>query len=936
MTILQPGWLIFILPLIAFLILVPMPGRKQKILRSASLLLMIFAATDPVVFFPQSGGTIVVIADRSRSLPKDHLNSYREIVKILQKNMGENNKLGIVAFGEKSVVEKYPERGVFQGFTQSAGADASNLSDALNLALSLIPKNAPARLLLLTDGNWTGPDPANDLFKAASRNIPVDIRLIDRSKTDDYAIESFEGPTTVSEREGFLINAWVRSNEEKEINYILKRNETVIASGSRKLIPGINRITFRDIFENSKMNKAYFYRFETEIQKDDPFPENNSARLIVTQKGIKPVLFLSSNQTSKFTEALRNNGIPVQQLLPERFSWTLEELAMISAVVLENVPAEKLGYSGMSLLPLWVTELGGGLMMTGGKNSFGPGGYFKSQIEPILPVSLELRSEHRKFKLAIVVALDRSGSMAIDAGYGRKKMDLANLAAAEVLEILSQTDEFGVIAVDSSPHIVVPLSPSENKDFMRSTILRIQSEGGGIFIEEALNASVKMLGQATAETRHIILFADAQDSEEPGKYKEILDYCVKTGISVSVVGLGMPGDVDSELLKDIAARGKGRIFFTEKAEDLPRIFVQDTFVIAKNSFIEEKTAIQKEPGLQSLYGSSKILMDFPAIGGYNMTWLRPGAFPGLKTKDEHTAPLLAFWNVGIGRTLCYTGEIEGKYQGNFAAWNEASDFLASLVRWTAGQKEQANRFEMATTEIRNGCLLVRLNLDPQRWREDYSEPPYITLVRSESGVAPVSQKIKMTWETTDSLVAEISLRDREIVAGSIDLKTGRKIALPPVCLPFSPEYLPSSISKGAENYERILRIGKGKERVELGSIWKDLPDSPLPVKINYWLLLASIAVFLIEIAERRTKFLSIADAYFRKISTSISIPGESKAEENLKTHTEKEEQRTELPQTSLERVEVEPLSSIKNVTEKKDDLLDALKKARKRGSRRND
>ena len=98
-------------------------------------------------------------------------------------------------------------------------------------------------------------------------------------------------------------------------------------------------------------------------------------------------------------------------------------------------------------------------MMTGGKNAYGPGGYFRSQLEPIMPVSMELRQEHRKLALAIVVTMDRSGSMAAQASGGRTKMDLANIAAVQVLDLLSPMDELGVIAVDSSSHTIVDLAP---------------------------------------------------------------------------------------------------------------------------------------------------------------------------------------------------------------------------------------------------------------------------------------------------------------------------------------------------------------------------------------------------------------------------------------------------------------------------------------------
>src|SRR4030095_12710054 len=119
--------------------------------------------------------------------------------------------------------------------------------------------------------------------------------------------------------------------------------------------------------------------------------------------------------------------------------------------------------------------------------------YYRSQLEPILPVSMELRQEHRKLALAIVVAMDRSGSMGASAGGGKTKMDLANIAAVQVLDLLSPMDEFGVIAVDSSPHTIVNLKAPENVSELREEILRIDSGGGGIFIYEALSAAARML-----------------------------------------------------------------------------------------------------------------------------------------------------------------------------------------------------------------------------------------------------------------------------------------------------------------------------------------------------------------------------------------------------------------------------------------------------------
>ncbi|MGH9802402.1 MAG: VWA domain-containing protein, partial [Blastocatellia bacterium] len=343
-----------------------------------------------------------------------------------------------------------------------------------------------------------------------------------------------------------------------------------------------------------------------------------------------------------------------------------------SGVVIENVSANKITERGMESLSAWVKETGAGLMMTGGKNSYGSGGYFKSPLEPLLPVSMELRQEHRKLSLAIVVAMDRSGSMAASVAGNRTKMDLANLAAVQVLDLLAPTDEFGVVAVDSSSHIIADVKPVENNAAkIRRDILMVDSGGGGIFVFEALSTAADMLLKAKAGTRHIILFADASDSEEEGAYRQLLQQCEQAGITVSVIGLGKETDSDAGLLRDIAKRGNGQIYFTESAEELPRLFAQDTIVVARSTFLEAVTPIQTTGGLVTLTG--KQFSGLPAIGGYNLCYLRPKANLATVTTDEYSAPVVASWQAGSGRVMTYTGEADGDYTGAIAGWGSAGD-----------------------------------------------------------------------------------------------------------------------------------------------------------------------------------------------------------------------------------------------------------------------
>ena len=117
---------------------------------------------------------------------------------------------------------------------------------------------------------------------------------------------------------------------------------------------------------------------------------------------------------------------------------------------------------------------------------------------------MELRKEYRKASMAIVLILDRSGSMAMPVAGGKSKMDLANMASAKVVEMMASTDEVGVIAVDVAPHVIVNLKAVTNKQSIRNKVLRIQSQGGGIYVYAGLEQGVAMLSKSKANARHMI------------------------------------------------------------------------------------------------------------------------------------------------------------------------------------------------------------------------------------------------------------------------------------------------------------------------------------------------------------------------------------------------------------------------------------------------
>jgi len=856
-TFIHPIWLILAIPLLAGWWVYRPLSRFLHFTRLAIIILILLAISGLAIRLPSRDGTLVLIADRSLSMPEGSEGSQKEAIDLIQRAMSDQDRLAVLSLGQKAVLERSPQTGAFSGFTNRVEPDGSNLADAVEKAVALIPQNTTGKILIISDGRWTGEDPSGSAAKAVRRGIAIDYRLSERTTANDLALAQIDAPISVSPGEAFMIGAWVKSPLRQEIKYELRRGNEVLAAGTTEVSSGLSRIGFRD---HAGDLGAQGYTLKITNQANDPLPENNTAKILVGVQGPRPLLIVTNSPGSGLAELLAKGGLKINPRMAEQVDWSIDTLAQYSAVLMENVPAQKIGEQGMETIASWITETGGGMVMTGGKNAYGPGGYFKSPLEELMPVSMELRMEHRKFSLAIAVVMDRSGSMAVEVGGGRSKMDLANLAAVTVLDLLSPTDEFGVIAVDSSSHTILDLNTVDVNARHRQKILQVDSMGGGIFIYEGLTAGAEMMLKAKAGSRHIILFADAADSEEPGKYQELLARCQEAGITVSVIGLGKPSDIDANLLRDIANRGKGQIFFTENASELPRLFAQDTIVVARNTFLEDPAQIQFTSGIVMLAG--KQFTSPPRIGGYNLTYLRPKANLAAVTTDDYQAPVVAAWQAGSGRVLCYTGEADGKFTGAIAGWSDVGDLFSSLARWTAGDGNTLDGNMLLTQEVNNGISVIKLHLDPERDQQEsgassiISALPKVTTLRGVPGAKPTSEKAEMRWTSADTLEYAYPLKGNETALSAVEVAGGARLTLAPVTLPYSPEYKPVDVGEGRAALARLAQITGGQERIELAGVWKDMPRRARLIELAPWFLLPALILLLAEIFERRTGLIT--------------------------------------------------------------------------------
>ena len=334
---------------------------------------------------------------------------------------------------------------------------------------------------------------------------------------------------------------------------------------------------------------------------------------------------------------------------------------------------------------------------------------------------------------------------------------------------------------------------------------------------------------------------------------------------MSVIGLGSESDTDAAFLKDVAARGHGRIHFTASADELPRLFAQEAITVARSSFVTEPTGARALPDMVLL--GELPASAFPSLDGYNLTYLRPGATMGVVTTDEYTAPVLAFWHRGLGRVASLTAEVDGKYSQRLNAWRDFQGFSVGLARWLLGGEPPSG--VQASVERRGGQGLVRVELDPGRTRRgaDDVRAATATIVTPDDRGGGAPHRLTLSWVGEDTLEAQFPLQKAGMYLGAVQLGTGAVLPLAPLSLPYSPEFEPRpDPAEGRNTLREIARVTGGIER----TAWDDVFSTPhlrnrqvrnLVLPLTLMLLVLHVA----EIGGRRLLLFAAARGWLRTV-----------------------------------------------------------------------
>lgn len=675
--------LALVIPFFVWYGLPRLPYRRRRdttslILRLIIVVLVILSLAGLQTTQASDKLAVVFLVDASDSIDAAARAQAEAYLRAALARMSPEDRAGIVVFGRNALVERPVSAAKeFSGIASTPIRLDTNLSEAIRLGLAMFPADAARRLVILSDGVETLGNALEAARLAAALGVQIDIVPLRRTPSPEVMLTELRLPARVNQGEEFDLGITVESSVATPANITVLSRGTLIRSLTVNLQAGVNNFVLSPL----RVPQQGFTDLQVRVdplqaEQTDTFYQNNALAGFVEVSGPPRALIIAKRpeEAQALLPALREAGLTVDIQAPADLPIGVAPLAAYKAVILANVSATELTEQRMRALQAYVRDLGGGLVVIGGPDSYGVGGYYQTPLEETLPVEMQLKDQQRIPRLTIIYVIDRSGSMEVAAPSGVTLLELSKEAARRSINFLFERDRAGVLSFDSNPQWLVPIQFVANRAAIIQQIGALRP-GGGTDIYAAMQELLRTLPSDPSTLKHVILLTDGI-ADERGVVETARALNEQHGVTITAigVGLGVP-----PFMQEIARVGKGSYYNLLDVQNIPQIFAAET-VLATRSYIVE------EPFVPALTANSPIMRGIEAVPpllGYVATSAKPTATVILSaTAQGFNDPLLAAWQYGLGRAVAWTSDATTRWAGAWTEWAGFQRFWSQVIRST--------------------------------------------------------------------------------------------------------------------------------------------------------------------------------------------------------------------------------------------------------------
>jgi Ca-activated chloride channel family protein len=830
-------WLLLALPLLWFRV----RDRRLAVLiaRTVILALVIFTLADPQTTGEETRNQERIFAyDASASIPT----SMREWMKTNRTAPTPKGNDRVFVFGSTAVETPNWRELLDRDRAKSAGVepDKTNLENLLNTLLSL--PTAPRSLYLFTDG-WENQGNIERLLPAAAAaGIKIyPILPAGRPPIANVAVTKLLAPTEGNSGENLNLRVVLDNQNDSVVagTLTLTRNGQPFKTESVKLNPGSQTFAYQAMPTEGALT-SFQASFSANDPKTDRYLADNRAVAWVSMRSKTKILLINgrSGAGRYLEEILKRQGLDVTVRTAENAP-TPDPYKI---VIFNNAERERFASSYLAAIERHTAE-GNGFIMLGADASFAPASYRQTPIEKILPVEPKEPPKPEEKNRAVVLVVDKSGSMRDE-----NRIVYAKEAAKGVARQLRDIDLLGVVGFDDSPFVVVYLETMARlRNVVSAQIDRLKPGGQTYFLPALLEAK-RQLERVNASRKHIILLSDGVTRGSQGELVDLVAM-MKNDLKITVSAVAISADADVRIMKRISQYGGGLFHHVTDPSTLPQIVLEQ---------LQDKTKDEpqndgpwtpfQERGSDLLAGFSA--RNYPSVLGFMESELKPNAQSDLTiTKQDRRLPLLASWRYGRGKSIALMTDFEGRWSRNWIPWGNLQAFWSRLLDWLSPPQENL----VPAHEVRVSYTENQAVLDLSIYDDASANSQYRLVINGNGAKSEAMLKKLAPGHYQISLPIT---RQGDYRIDLTEERSGRRIPFPPIGYTLSYD-LTSEIPRQEFNNRLLAQIAQATGG-EINPRSVDVPPNATVSKtyapIKQPFLILAFCLFLLEVALRKFAF----------------------------------------------------------------------------------